>query len=220
MPRVFLDTNIIEGYSVSLSHRITGEVPGRGRRRGPRRPRPAPPRREVHFALESDGWNCTFECKVHVSAFFGVRGCTRRPAPRPAGPVRSPGCPLWSSPGLGRPSQRPVPATERSVAPFPGVRSGEGCPNLPQRPGSGRSAREESLIFRAFLRGRSRPGAPLWQIWTRPRPGSPQEPHQYHPEPGCAQNNLRRSGQRSRVMPVRLGQCGLSSPKSTSARTM
>ena len=91
MPRVFLDTNIIEGYSVSLSHRITGEVPGRGRRRGPRRPRPAPPRREVHFALESDGWNCTFECKVHVSAFFGVRGCTRRPAPRPAGPVRSPG---------------------------------------------------------------------------------------------------------------------------------
>ena len=91
MPRVFLDTNIIEGYSVSLSHRITGDVPGRGRRRGPRRPRPAPPRREVHFALESDGWNCTFECKVHVSAFFGVRGCTRRPAPRPAGPVRSPG---------------------------------------------------------------------------------------------------------------------------------
>ena len=26
------------------------------------------PRRDVHFALENDGWNCTFECEVHVSA--------------------------------------------------------------------------------------------------------------------------------------------------------
>ena len=25
-------------------------------------------RRDVHFALENDGWNCTFECEVHVSA--------------------------------------------------------------------------------------------------------------------------------------------------------
>ena len=24
--------------------------------------------RDVHFALENDGWNCTLECKVHVSA--------------------------------------------------------------------------------------------------------------------------------------------------------
>ena len=29
--------------------------------------------------------------------------------------------------------------------------------------------------------GRSRPGAPLWQIWTRSRPGPPQESHQHHP---------------------------------------
>ena len=26
------------------------------------------PRQDVHFALENDGWNCTFECEVHVSA--------------------------------------------------------------------------------------------------------------------------------------------------------
>ena len=30
--------------------------------------RPAPGRRDVHSALENDGWNCTFECEVHVSA--------------------------------------------------------------------------------------------------------------------------------------------------------
>ena len=178
------------------------------------------PRREVHFALENDGWNCTFECEVHVSAPGVVRGGRLRGL-RALFARRGARCgrrPAWGGPprGLSRPPNGPW----RPSRGFPGVRSGEGCPNLPQRPGSSRSAREGSLIFRAFLRGRSRPGAPLWQIWTRPRPGSPQEPHQYHPEPGCTQNNLRRSGQRSRVMPVRLGQCGLSSPKSTSARTM
>ena len=36
------------------------------------------PRREVHFALENDGWSCTFECEVHVSASGGVRGGRRR----------------------------------------------------------------------------------------------------------------------------------------------
>ena len=44
------------------------------------------------------------------------------------------------------------------------------CPNLLQRSGSRRSAERESLIFRAFVRRGSRPGAPLQQIWTRPRP--------------------------------------------------
>ena len=44
-------------------------------------------------------------------------------------------------------------------------------------------AREETLIFRAFIRGRSRRRAPLWQIWTRPRPESSQEPHPHHPAP-------------------------------------
>ena len=54
------------------------------------------------------------------------------------------------------------------------------CPNLLQRPRSRRSAGRESLIFRAFLRRRSRPGAPLQQIRTRLRPGPPQEPHPPH----------------------------------------
>ena len=27
-----------------------------------------PPRRDVHFALENNGWSCTFECEVHVWA--------------------------------------------------------------------------------------------------------------------------------------------------------
>ena len=32
----------------------------------------------VHFALENDGWNCTFECEVHVSAPGGARHGPRR----------------------------------------------------------------------------------------------------------------------------------------------
>ena len=55
------------------------------------------------------------------------------------------------------------------------------CPHLPQRRGSRRSAERESLIFRAFIRGRSRFEAPLWQIWTRLRPNPSQEPHAPHP---------------------------------------
>ena len=34
-------------------------------------------RRDVHFALENNGWNCAFECEVHVSAPGGVRRCLR-----------------------------------------------------------------------------------------------------------------------------------------------
>ena len=64
-----------------------------------------------------------------------------------------------------------------------GARDGAVCPNLLQRPGSGRNAGRETLIFRASSRRRSRPGAPLQQIRTRPRPGSPQEPHPHHPVP-------------------------------------
>ena len=30
------------------------------------------------FALENDGWNCTFECEVHVSAPGGARHGPRR----------------------------------------------------------------------------------------------------------------------------------------------
>jgi len=54
------------------------------------------------------------------------------------------------------------------------------CPNLPQRPRSRRSAREESLIFRVSSRRRFRRGTPLWQIWTRPSSGPSQEPHAHH----------------------------------------
>ena len=62
----------------------------------------------------------------------------------------------------------------------PGARGGAVCPNLLQRPGSSWSAGGESLIFRASSRGRSRPGAPLQQIWTRPRPSLSHEPHMSH----------------------------------------
>ena len=80
-------------------------------------------------------------------------------------------------------------AAARPADALPDRPTGADCPNLPQRPRSSRSAREETLIFRPSSRGRSRPGAPLWQIWTRPRPGSPQETHQHHAE----KNNLPRA---------------------------
>ena len=37
--------------------------------------------RNVRFALENDGWNCTFECEVHLSAPGGAQ--RRRPARGP-----------------------------------------------------------------------------------------------------------------------------------------
>ena len=62
-------------------------------------------------------------------------------------------------------------------------RGGAGCPNLLQRPGSGRNAGGETLIFRASPHRRSRPEAPLQQIWTNPRPRPSQEPHTHHRDP-------------------------------------
>ena len=73
-----------------------------------------------------------------------------------------------------------APPAARPADTLPDRSEAADCPNLPQRPRPSRNAREETLIFRAFLRGQSRPGAPLWQIWTHPRPGSPQEPHPPH----------------------------------------
>ena len=113
----------------------------------------------------------------------GRAGGTRGWA-RPLGPGWAPGCfPDRRSRGLGGvgevvqasagPAARPVTAP-------PGRSAAADCPSLPQRPVPSRSAREETLIFRASARRRSRPRAPLWQIWTRPRPGAPQEPHQHH----------------------------------------
>lgn len=73
-----------------------------------------------------------------------------------------------------------TPPAARPADALPDRSEAADCPNLPQRPRPSRSAREETFIFRAFLRGQSRPGAPLWQIWTHPRPESPQEPHPPH----------------------------------------
>ena len=75
---------------MSFSHRITRDML--------RRPSPRPAmaaaglllRRDVHFALENDGWNCTFECEVHVSASSGARRgaplwqISTRPRPEPS----------------------------------------------------------------------------------------------------------------------------------------
>ena len=75
-----------------------------------------------------------------------------------------------------------------------------GCPNLLQRPGSGRSAGRESLIFRAFILGRSGRGTPLQQIWTRPAPGRPRSPTRTTPRPPAA-----RGPTRLRVRPTPAG---------------
>ena len=88
-----------------------------------------------------------------------------------ASPER-PGCP--TSP------MRPIGAGVRGAR---SIHRRVGCPNLLQRPGSGRGAGGESLIFRAFIRGRSGRVAPLQQIRTRLRPGPSREPHPHHPAP-------------------------------------
>ena len=88
-----------------------------------------------------------------------------------------------------------------------GARDGAVCPNLLQRPGSGRNAGRETLIFRASSRRRSRPGAPLQQIRTRPCLGSPQEPHPHHPAPAHPRHHADpgRSGEFSgEKVPLRL----------------
>mgnify|MGYP000969985386 CR=1 FL=1 len=95
-----------------LSRRVAGDAPGRDRHRGPRRPRRRPlPRRDVHFALESDGWNCTFECEAHVSASGGARRGLRPARGAPPGDPRrrrgSASCPnLLQRPGLRRSAGR------------------------------------------------------------------------------------------------------------------
>ena len=51
--------------------------------RGARRPTPkrALRIRDVHFALENNGWNCTLECEMHLSTSGSTRR-GRRPTPR------------------------------------------------------------------------------------------------------------------------------------------
>jgi len=99
----------------------------------------------------------------------------RRPRTRPRPRRRSPAENRHRTEGLDRPWSQAGP--RRSLR---GARGGTGCPNLPQRPGSRWKSGRESLIFRTFIRGQSRPGAPLWQIWTRLCSGSSQEPHASH----------------------------------------
>ena len=97
------------------------------------------------------------------------------------------GTALSSAKCASRRQGAPAAAAARPAAPLRGIlggdRGGASCPNLLQRPRSRRSARRESLIFRASAQRRSRRETPLQQSWTRPRPGPSQEPHQYHPMP-------------------------------------
>ena len=87
-------------------------APRRDRRRGPRRLRPAssPSRcafctRDVRFALENDGWNCTFECEVHLSAPEAPAVVAVRPA------AALP----WVRGGAGCPNLLQRPRSRRSV---------------------------------------------------------------------------------------------------------
>ena len=137
---------------------------GRGRRRGPRRPRP------VRFFAEM----CILHSRMTVGTALSSAKCTSRRPGAPRGDGRAVAAVRWRlrrTLPWARPADRGAP---------PGARGGAVCPNLPQRAGSRRSTERESLTFRAFIRGRSRPGAPWWQIWTRPRPGPPQESHAHH----------------------------------------
>ena len=156
------------------------------------------------------------------------------------------GCPLASSSWAGPDRQRPgraapaVPACEPVGAdPAGGLDAqaggcrtrvgqgrprgpvddlgGAGCPNLLQRPGSRRSAREESLIFRGSAPGRSGRRTPLQQIWTSPRPGASQESHAHHragapatasPDEGGGRPSGAERSPRGAIFPLRTGPQG------------
>ena len=93
---------------------------------------------------------------------------------------RGPGGVIGASARPGGVIQAGAGSAARPADALPGRPEDAGCQNLPQRPRPSRSAPEETLIFRASARRRSRRRAPLWQIRTRPHPGSPQEPHPPH----------------------------------------
>ena len=119
-------------------------------------------------------------------AVVGGRGS----GPRILASPEHPGCPM--SP------MRPIGAGARGAR---SIYRRVGCPNLLQRPRSGRSAGGESLIFRAFLRGRSGRGAPLQQIWTRPAPDRPRSPTRTTPCPPIPAGDWSRPGQPARAGP-------------------
>ena len=72
---------------------VRNAVSGRPSREPLGRPAPSSSRcafcaRGVHFALENDGWNCAFECEVHVSASGAPRGRRRDRCCPSRGPQR------------------------------------------------------------------------------------------------------------------------------------
>ena len=155
---------------VSLSRRVVGGVPGRGRRRGPRRP----PSRGESSPPRAPPWSTWCPPPRGGSRFGGAASfCVAPGRLRAEAGTTARRRSTRAPPGPQRPSRGPVRPSRGSAAALPGVRGGAVCPNLLQRPPSRRSAREESLIFRASSRRRPRPGAPLQQIRTRPRPGPP-----------------------------------------------
>ena len=133
-------------------------------------------RRDVHFALENDGWNCTFECEVHVSASEGARR-GRRPALKgySAGSWRC--SPAWTT---------YVPLDHLNAVGPPGSRN-----TVVQRNASGPTARKWSEQERAAMN----PPA-------IPRPAAP-HPHHRPPNnlPGQAHLASRRPGLSRRPRP-------------------
>ena len=108
--------------------------------------------------------------------------CASRPRPRAVGAGGRDPEPPPEHPGYPTSPMRPIGAGDRGAH---SIYRRVGCPNLLQRPRSSRSTGGETLIFRASSRGRSRRGAPLQQIWTRPHPRPSQKPHQPHPAPAA-----------------------------------
>ena len=76
-----------------------------------------PPRRDAHFALENDGWNCTFECEARVSAPGGARRGLR--PTRGAPPGAREGSPAARRQRRGRPTC----GSQRSAGPSTCARS-------------------------------------------------------------------------------------------------
>jgi len=66
--------------------------------------------RDVHFALENDGWNCTFECEVHLSASRSAQEAVAAVHDDHGGYPRGP----------ARPIEAPAAVAVRSAATLPG----------------------------------------------------------------------------------------------------
>ena len=120
--------------------------------------------------------------------------CASRPRPRAVGAGGRDSEPPPEHPGYPTSPMRPIGVGVRGAH---SIYRRVGCPNLLQRPGSGRNVGRETLIFRASSRGRSRPGAPLQQIRTRlalePTPSASRVPPGPPRHAAAAQGAARRS---------------------------